>query len=181
MQPLLLLKQTLEAPGDPGALLLDGPNVRFTMAEQLLSRSSGKTCSNEFGVKLDLNNGLSLDLTYGREPGQGFEAKRMLYVSEKERIDISPGMSHESIEKILPRHLKLLQQSFERREKGTSRWTVSRDRCFLSFDLVGKEESRGRFLFGPYPISPSVEFIPYIQKRQLARSTKAHSKPMSQA
>ena len=37
MQPILLLKQTLEAPSDPGALLLDGPNVRFTSAEQLLS------------------------------------------------------------------------------------------------------------------------------------------------
>ena len=36
MQPLLLLKQTLESSGDPGALLLDGPNVRFTMAEQVL-------------------------------------------------------------------------------------------------------------------------------------------------
>jgi len=38
LQPLLLLKQTLDSPGDPGALLLDGPNVRFTMAEQLFSR-----------------------------------------------------------------------------------------------------------------------------------------------
>ena len=30
MQPLLLLKQTLDATYDPGALLLNGPNVRFT-------------------------------------------------------------------------------------------------------------------------------------------------------
>jgi hypothetical protein len=30
MQPLLLMKQTLEAYYDPGALLLDGPNVSFT-------------------------------------------------------------------------------------------------------------------------------------------------------
>src|SRR5262249_32573019 len=36
MQPLLLLKQTLEAPYDPGALKLDGPNVWFTNFEQLL-------------------------------------------------------------------------------------------------------------------------------------------------
>ena len=28
MQPLLLLKQTLEAAYDPGPLLLDGPNVK---------------------------------------------------------------------------------------------------------------------------------------------------------
>jgi predicted ATPase len=33
MQPLLLLKQTLDAQYDPGPLLLDGPNVNFTSAE----------------------------------------------------------------------------------------------------------------------------------------------------
>src|SRR5712692_6968479 len=38
MQPLLLLKQTLEASYDAGPLLLQGPNVKFTSADQLLSR-----------------------------------------------------------------------------------------------------------------------------------------------
>ena len=37
MQPLLMLKQTLEAPYDPGPLLIDGPNVQFTEAGQFLS------------------------------------------------------------------------------------------------------------------------------------------------
>jgi len=37
MQPLLLLKQTLEASYDPGPLLLYGPNVRFTSEKQLLA------------------------------------------------------------------------------------------------------------------------------------------------
>jgi AAA15 family ATPase/GTPase len=34
IQPLLLLKQTLEAPYDPGPLLLNGPNVKFTSVGQ---------------------------------------------------------------------------------------------------------------------------------------------------
>src|SRR6266705_2561572 len=38
MQPLLLMKQTLEASYDAGPLLLQGPNVKFTNADQLLSR-----------------------------------------------------------------------------------------------------------------------------------------------
>ena len=38
MQPALLLKQTLEAPFDAGPILLNGPNVKFTSADQLLSR-----------------------------------------------------------------------------------------------------------------------------------------------
>src|SRR5258706_14320861 len=40
VQPLLLLKQTLEASYDPGALLLHGPNIKFTLSDQLLSNIS---------------------------------------------------------------------------------------------------------------------------------------------
>src|SRR5258708_29377682 len=42
MQPLLLMKQTLEASFDPGPLWLGGPNVKFTSVEQLLSNTTGK-------------------------------------------------------------------------------------------------------------------------------------------
>jgi hypothetical protein len=136
------------------------------MAEQLLSRSSGKVCGNEFGVKLDLNNGQSLDLTYCREPGQGFDVKRMAYVDGKHKIEISPGMSHESIEKILPPHIKLFRESFGKSRMGDvpCHWTVLRNRCFLTFDLASDKEPQDRFLFGPPRIiSPSVEFIRYIQ------------------
>src|SRR6266567_4254786 len=40
MQPLLLLKQTLEANYDAGPLLLQGPNVKFTSVNQVLTRTS---------------------------------------------------------------------------------------------------------------------------------------------
>lgn len=40
MQPLLLLKQTLEATYDPGPLLINGPNVKFTELSQLFSKTS---------------------------------------------------------------------------------------------------------------------------------------------
>ncbi len=36
MQPLLLLKQTFEAPYDPGGLLLDGPNISYKKAQEAL-------------------------------------------------------------------------------------------------------------------------------------------------
>jgi predicted ATPase len=39
MQPLLLLKQTLEATFDPGPLLILGGNVKFTSSDQFLSKS----------------------------------------------------------------------------------------------------------------------------------------------
>src|SRR5258708_5150559 len=42
IQPLLLLKQTLEAPLDPGPLLINGPNLKFTFSDQFLSHSNGR-------------------------------------------------------------------------------------------------------------------------------------------
>jgi predicted ATPase len=40
MQPLLMLKQTLEATYDPGPLKIDGPNVTFTSSSQFLSKQA---------------------------------------------------------------------------------------------------------------------------------------------
>ena len=40
IQPILLMKQTLQAPYDPGALLLNGPNLKFTSAEQLFTHKA---------------------------------------------------------------------------------------------------------------------------------------------
>jgi predicted ATPase len=53
MQPLLLLKQTLEQPVDPGPLWLRGPNVSFTTLEQLLSRVAGPVPSKAFLVRTE--------------------------------------------------------------------------------------------------------------------------------
>ena len=61
MQPLLMMKQTLEAPYDPGALLLDGPNVKFTSVDQFLSKRSGETIQDIFKLRLVVNNHLLLE------------------------------------------------------------------------------------------------------------------------
>ena len=52
MQPLLMLKQTLEAPYDPGPLLLDGPNVQFTEAEQFLSKLTDGKRTDRFRIQI---------------------------------------------------------------------------------------------------------------------------------
>jgi hypothetical protein len=53
VQPLLLLKQTLESSSDQGALALDGPNAPFTAAEQLISRS----WADEGGPRFEISVG----------------------------------------------------------------------------------------------------------------------------
>jgi predicted ATPase len=52
IQPLLLMKQTLEAPYDPGTLLLHGAEIKFTLAQQLLSRIPNRKTKEQFSVKV---------------------------------------------------------------------------------------------------------------------------------
>jgi ABC-type cobalamin/Fe3+-siderophores transport system ATPase subunit len=69
MQPLLLLKQTIEAPYDPGALLLDGPNVSVTRIEQVLSRGEHQAKEFTAGYRVSASNEQEeqdVSLTFGR-------------------------------------------------------------------------------------------------------------------
>src|SRR5919205_44086 len=54
MQPLLLLKQTLEATYDPGPLLLNGPNVKFTLVDQMFSHIDKNKHTNLFKIEIVL-------------------------------------------------------------------------------------------------------------------------------
>src|SRR5712691_3973709 len=81
MQPLLLLKQTLEAPYDPGALLLNGPNVRFSSADQLLSRTNDGKSVRAFYVGLEegLEGDVTTFFTRGKIRGKGFDVEQTIY------------------------------------------------------------------------------------------------------
>ena len=66
MQPLLLMKQTLEAPYDPGGLKIDGPHVKLTDAEQMFWRvgTTESSASILFGFELD--DGLRVEQSFQR-------------------------------------------------------------------------------------------------------------------
>jgi predicted ATPase len=82
MQPLLLMKQTLQATYDPGALLLNGPHVKFTSAKQLFNKS-GNIQVNEFdvGIELDRKDALYAKLicTFSQTDGKLLDVPRIKF------------------------------------------------------------------------------------------------------
>lgn len=82
MQPLLMLKQTLEVVAyDPGPLKLDGPNVEFTSAEQFLSRRLSDT-----GMPLDLDGAkFTVGLTVQDDEMQGEESVAITFQYQQGR------------------------------------------------------------------------------------------------
>ena len=90
LQPLLLLKQTLENSFDPGPLLLDGPHVRFTSASQLLTHSGGRQVCEEFEVSIAVGN-QSLTDVFRRRADEKFDLARMTYSAGLRTLSLEPG------------------------------------------------------------------------------------------
>lgn len=97
MQPLLSLKQTLEASYDPGPLLLSGPNVRLTSAGQLFSQLSEKNSSDSFSAKIEISNCPSIITLFKKSTETGIEIGEMAYRNEQKRMTISFKMAREDI------------------------------------------------------------------------------------
>jgi len=96
IQPLLLLKQTLEATFDPGALLLNGPNVKFTEVDQLLSRNSIKETVDTFHVEIGAAN-IAVAIFFIRAKNSGFDIQKTVYRSDNQEYSLSMHMSQDEI------------------------------------------------------------------------------------
>ena len=145
MQPLLLLKQTLAEASDPGAILLDGPNVKFTLAKHLLCRCKSNPCKNGFSVGIEVASQSTLKTKYVAAD-RGFRIESMTY-QERGKPDIvfKSDMSHSDIARQVPDEYK----NFPARFGSGSKWVVLQDRCFLQLAVAGKEG--GAFSIGLIP------------------------------
>jgi len=148
MQPLLLLKQTLEATYDPGALLINGPNVRLTSAEQLLSKLANKLPTDNFTISMEIGNIQSLTSTFKKQ--SGIELVKMTFQDQHGSITLQPEMSHDEITAVFPKGIKDFYDRLLKRvpESGRRQWEVRRQRCFLSVSL-GSDERMDMTLFNP--------------------------------
>lgn len=100
MQPLLLLKQTLEAQYDPGPLLLNGPNVKFTSASQFLSSAIPENAPRRFSVGLKASDGSAIKIGFGvDEETHRLELAYNEYILDGKPLVITPStISHEILE-----------------------------------------------------------------------------------
>jgi hypothetical protein len=130
MQPVLLLKQTLEASYDPGTLLLNGPNIKFTLAEQLLSRIGKGHALDTFQVGMRLNTGGDMQIRFRKEHTRGFRSEQMEISKKGRRFILWPKMTHAEIVKTGITQGR--DYSAETPEGyGQGHWEIHPARCFL--------------------------------------------------
>ena len=129
MQPLLLLKQTLEAPYDPGPLLLDGPNVQFTEISQFLSTLPDEKKADRFqiGIKVDGSDFSGTVKTTFRKKPSGIELVEMAVDQSipPESFILYPKMSRRKIKLIVEPPPPSLSEDAD---------VVKRSGCFLRLE-----------------------------------------------
>ena len=146
MQPLLMLKQTLEASYDPGPLLIDGPYVQFTEASQFMSTFPNEKGTNHFQVRIETykSNVFHAVSTTFKKGKNGIEIVQMTKEKlESDRtlsampLTLCPEMSAEEI-KLLDNQDPTLK-NFD---------VVKRSRCFLYLGSQYNSDSLYEITYG---------------------------------
>ena len=144
MQPLLMLKQTLEAPYDPGPLLLNGEHVTFSRIADFLSRTRSSESTRRFSVVIQHNEGTGTGVAFVDRGEDGLVIERMTSLRDGKVHTIHDNMTQsEIVEFVMPQgldsdhELAALYGGFTEptgRSASSPTWRVVRTRCF--FDLV---------------------------------------------
>lgn len=134
MQPLLLMKQTLEASYDAGPLRLDGPNARFTYAEQLFWHGARGSHAPEFSIGLAAGEHLLARVVFKRTK-VGIHLDRMEYDADGQRRVLNERLSDDELRVTLgksfpppPPPIGLLPPDSKH---GTSTLRAQRADCFI--------------------------------------------------
>lgn len=127
MQPLLLLKQTLEAPYDPGALLLNGPYVKFTLADQLLSRMKNGETVDAFHVGVEVGTEAEVTTYFmrGKNRGKGFNVEQTIYDFDEKTLRLYLGMPQDEVQ-------AAFSATFTNETRLKPNVFLMQNRCFLS-------------------------------------------------
>lgn len=150
MQPILMLKQTLEASYDPGTLLLDGPNVRFTSGDQFLSRLSKGGCQDILEIGMSIGSNHKLKVLYKWNRDTGLEIQEVSDATNGREYTLRPNMTETEVMSAYPYWREMVTRSPTHEMEGFE-WAVARDCCFLRLEgkRIGDEGIASTYSFDP--------------------------------
>ena len=171
MQPMLLMKQTLDAVYDAGSLLLNGPNIRFTQYEQLLPVKFKSSDTLTAGYEVGVESTLSWTTRYRvsqEEQKRHIEILSMDVATNDEKFTLTPDMTEEEILEHGPKRIKdFVESAFSDESKMELGCRVSSSRCFLQVEVYDKESEISftrllpSFLFSP-DLRPAIKNLIHL-------------------
>jgi AAA15 family ATPase/GTPase len=155
MQPLLLMKQTLESSTDYGALRLDGDNLKFTSANQILSFLPTGVQTHYFTVEVELADSSKFKNTFKKLPDQPIDLVETIYSDIKGKIKASVDMGSREIFESLPVYMRDPKLHWE----VNHFWDVVRYFCFNIFRCDNDDLSTEAYL-----VNKHFKFVYEIKK-----------------
>ncbi|ACK65816.1 conserved hypothetical protein [Rippkaea orientalis PCC 8801] len=143
MQPLLLMKQTLESPYDPGALLINGSHVKFTTSQQLLSSIPGKPEVNDLELKIEIDKSNYIKNTFTKKSTGGFEITKVSSKRKEIKVTYYPNMRKQDIIDFLGSNNKDLEDVLKNPNHPISEhlnYSTAYNKCFLDLLIKSKME-----------------------------------------
>lgn len=167
LQPLLLLKQTLESQYDPGTILIYGPNTKFTSSGQLFSSGSNIATRKSFSLGL-YSSGTGIKIRYELADSGVVRAKGVDVRGNGSDFSYTETsrFSFEELEsKIDHKSLPPYIEDYRKDSNFSLQWKASPDRCFpdLRLHLVPKE-------VGDSPEQPSYPLAPHARIKDIRQS-----------
>ena len=130
MQPLLMLKQTLEATYDPGPLLIDGPNVQFTSADQFLSKLVDKEGTDRFQIRIE-TRGFGFSCSVRMIFKKGPRGIKIIEMTGKSKSEAHPSWRSQHITLYPEMPLEEIKMLADQGSIPKGSNAVKRSRCFL--------------------------------------------------
>jgi len=137
LQPLLLMKQTLEHPYDPGPLLASGENVKFNHIREMLCRD-GKPKAKSFSVGIANGDRQIEEVTYAEGPDNSIKIESSVMYCGDKLYEISfnkfPRISD------LISNLNTVSKHFI---GDINQWDtyIIRIKCFLEYHMIKKNRN----------------------------------------
>lgn len=133
MQPLLMIKQTIESAYDQGPLKLNGENVKFTKAKQLFWMEGNKLDEAEFTIKFFIDD-YEASVSY-RLNKKRFFISQVKYIIDTKEFILKESMSDDEIRVLLKNGLSdfMIRNSLTDKTPKDMliKYEVQRDRWFL--------------------------------------------------
>ena len=163
---MLLMKQTLEASYDPGPLLLNGPNMRCTSVEQLLSRTQADGHARSFAVGIETDGVSNLRTEFTYSENQELEIGSMSIELPTQPSESSFWLTEGDDSAVIEERLSGFLPAIGRRPYRVSdgfKLACIRNRCFLHLvELEARDDTYGLshdYLTHFFDMAPDSELI----------------------
>lgn len=148
-QPLLLIKQTLESPFDPGAILINGAHVKFNDISQMLSDTTEHGRTSSFYIRAQNDDNLDIKIVFKKSRNIGFKIDYIYVISEHfpDGFKVKEGsINVNDLPDDLVEFTKVFNEDFK--------WVVKRNKCFLEISAQRSSKSKSSFSAGIKPCIP---------------------------